>query len=64
MKLTKIEAWNNHDGLHTYLRRHYTNPGIMHIVWLNPHKVETYLFKGGIPQAFKTGIHHRVRPST
>jgi len=64
MKLTKIEAWNNHDGLHTYLRRHYTDPGIEQIVWLNPDKVTTFLRKDNIHQIIKTGIHHRVRPST
>mgnify|MGYP000532150713 CR=1 FL=1 len=62
MKLTQIEAWATPDGRHTRLRRYYDNPGMKHIVALHPHKVVTYLDNDDTPQAFKAGIHHRIRP--
>jgi len=62
MKLTSIEVegWNSHSGHHTRLTRHYTN--IEHVVRLYPNKVESYLYKDGMHQPFKPGIHHLTRP--
>jgi len=61
MKLIKIEAWAT-PGYHTNLRRYYTNPDIEHTVSLYTDKVETYLYKDGIYEVFKTGIHHLTKP--
>jgi len=63
MKLTKIEAWNSYSGLHTYLRRYYTNPDIEHTVSLYPDEVVTYTYKDSINQIIEPGIHHFTRPS-
>jgi len=62
MKLIRIEAWNQPDSRHTYLRRSYTNPGIEHTVWLHPDKIVTSLYNGNMNQAFKPGIQHLTRP--
>jgi len=62
MKLTQIEVWSSPNGRQTFLKRYYTNPDIEHTVWLYPHKVTTYLYKGNMNQPYEPGIHHRVRP--
>jgi len=64
MKLTEIVvgAWNSPNSQYTYITRHYTNPGMKHMVRLYPNEVETYLYKGDIHQAFEPGIHHMARP--
>jgi len=61
MKLIKIVVWAT-PGYYTFLRRHYTNPNIEHIVVLNPDKVSTFLRKDDIAQPFEPGIQHLIRP--
>jgi len=61
MKLTRIEAWAT-PGWRTFLKRYYDNPGMVHLVLLNPDQVVTYTYKDDIAQPFEPGIQHRVRP--
>jgi len=66
MKLTQIEVavWATPNGRHTLIKRCYTNPGMEHIVRLNPDKVVTSLYKGSMHHSsFKFGIHHLTKPS-